>query len=115
MALFSLMELKSITKQKGLTYAMLSKLSDVPEGTIRNLFSGRIPNPGYDTVCAIYRALGLDDDSPAVEPDIVRVYNALSPRAQMLLMAQAEGMLLAEGKDIQIVLHEKNYAKNEAY
>ena len=104
MALFTLMELKAITKQKGLIYADLSKASGVPEGTIRNIFSGRIPNPGYDTVCAIYRALGLDDDSPAPVPDIVRVYDALSDRGRSLLMGYAEGLLAAEDKEMAVVL-----------
>ena len=104
MTLFSIEELKAITKQKCLTYADLSARSGIPQGSLKQLFSGRIPNPGYDTVCAIYRALGLDDDSPATEPDIVRVYDALSDRGRSLLMGYAEGLLAAEDKDVAFVL-----------
>ena len=104
MTIFSIEQLKEITKQKGLTYADLSARSGVPEGSLKNLFSGRVPTPRYDTVCAIYRALGLDDDSPATEPDIVRVYDALSDRGRSLLMGYAEGLLAAEDKEMAVVL-----------
>lgn len=47
----------------------------------------------------------LGHDSPdAPTPDIVRVYDALTPRGQMLLMGYGEGLLAAEGKELSVVL-----------
>ena len=98
-------DLKQKTKEKRLTYEQLSVLANVPIGTLKHLFSGRIPNPGYDTVCAIMRALGLDNDAPV--PDVLKVYNALSAHSQVIAMAYMEGLLNAEGKEISDVIFTK--------
>lgn len=103
--MYTIEQLKAKTKQKGWTYADLASVSGVPEGSLKNLFSGRVPTPRYDTICAIVSALGLDDDAPdAQTPDIVRVYDALTPRGQTLLMGYGEGLLAAEGKELTVVL-----------
>lgn len=101
-------DLKQKTKEKRLTYDRLSELSGIPIGSIKNLFSGRIPNPGYDTVCAIMRALGLDNDTPAPVPDVLKVYNALSDHSQVIAMAYMEGLLNAEGKELSDVIFAQN-------
>ena len=47
----------------------------------------------------------IGHDAPGTEePDIVRVYDALTPRGQMLLMGYGEGLLAAEGMEISVVL-----------
>lgn len=98
-------ELKTITKKKGLTYPELSELSGVPLGTLRNLFSGRIPNPGYDTICAIYDALGLNESSKVEEkPEYQTLFESLSERNQTLAIVYMQGLLASEGKGLAVVI-----------
>ena len=58
-------KLKTEIKRKGLTYETLSAESGIPLNTLKNIFSGRTPNPRIDTVQAIEKALGLA--SPTLE------------------------------------------------
>jgi transcriptional regulator with XRE-family HTH domain len=105
-------DLKRKTKEKGFTYEELYERSGVPVGTIKQIFCGRTPSPKYDTVCAIMRALDLDNETQAPIPDYVRVYEALSERGKVLALGYMEGLLESEGKDIkQIILVEKKSAK----
>lgn len=97
-------DLKRKTKEKRLTYEELYERSGVPVGTIKQIFCGRTPSPKYDTVCAIMRALGLDNDAPTPVPDYVRVYEALSDRNKVLAFAYMEGLLNSEGKEISEVV-----------
>lgn len=53
-------KLKTLAKEKGITYEQLSTSADIPIGTIKNIFSGATKNPRLDTVQAIERALRLD-------------------------------------------------------
>lgn len=46
-------------KTKGnFTYDSISKLSGVPEATIKNIFSGKTEDPRFDTVSAIVASMG---------------------------------------------------------
>lgn len=51
--------IKEVKKQKGLTNEDLSKLSGVPIGTLNKILSGHTPDPQFETVKAICRALGI--------------------------------------------------------
>lgn len=51
--------IKEVKKQKGLTNEDLSKLSGVPLGTLNKILSGHTPDPQFETVKAICRALGI--------------------------------------------------------
>lgn len=44
-----------------LKYDEIAERSNIPKGTIQNIFAGYIPNPRIDTVQAIERALGLSE------------------------------------------------------
>lgn len=55
-------QLKKIMKEKGITQIELAKLSGVPLQTLRYIFSGRTPNPRIDTMQAIEKALGLNQE-----------------------------------------------------
>ncbi len=51
---------KKIKKEKKLTIEDISKLANLPKGSVQNIFCGYVPNPRTDTVEAIEKALGLD-------------------------------------------------------
>lgn len=50
-------ELNSIRKNQGISYATLSKMSNVPLRTIENIFGGKTPTPRIDTLKSIQEAL----------------------------------------------------------
>lgn len=51
--------IKEVKKQKNLTNEDLSKLSGVPIGTLNKILSGHTPDPQFETVKAICRALNI--------------------------------------------------------
>lgn len=50
---------KAYLKANKITYEQLSERSGIPLNTLKNIFSGRTPNPRIDTMQAIEAALGL--------------------------------------------------------
>ena len=59
--MFDRLELWKEQKQKlKLKYDDIAERSNIPKGTIQNIFAGYIDNPRIDTVQAIERALGLN-------------------------------------------------------
>lgn len=56
-------EIKKYLKEHKITYAELSEKSNVPVQTISKIFAGITLSPRIDTVQAIERALGLDDET----------------------------------------------------
>lgn len=51
--------IKIAKKDRGLTNEELSKLSGVPLGTLNKILSGQTPDPQFETVKAICRALNI--------------------------------------------------------
>ena len=81
----TILELKTILKQRKITYAQLALMSGIPEGTLKNIFSTPDRNPRLDTMQAIEKALGLDSPKGAAESIVEQVdelniadYNSLS-------------------------------------
>lgn len=64
-------KLKMIKEEKGLTYAEIAKLSDIPLATITRIFNGTTPNPTFETFSHIAIALGasLDEIAGLKQPD----------------------------------------------
>lgn len=54
--------LKLVAKNKNITYEKLAELSEIPISTLKKIFSGKTTNPRLDTIQAIERALGLDEE-----------------------------------------------------
>ncbi len=52
--------IKTHLKSNKITYEQLSAKSGIPLNTLKNIFSGRTPNPRIDTMQAIQRALELN-------------------------------------------------------
>ena len=55
--------LQALMNQKKMTASAVSKLSGVPETTVRNIVTGKTPDPGLQNVVDIVKALGgsMDD------------------------------------------------------
>lgn len=60
----TILEIKQYLKEHKMTYKDLAEKCNVPESTLKNLFSGATKNPRIDTMQAIERALEIDDEKP---------------------------------------------------
>lgn len=102
--------LTMLRKQKNLRQRDVADAMHVSQNVMSNYENG-LREPPIDLLVRLADFFGvsvdylLGHDSPdAPTPDIVRVYDALTPRGQMLLMGYAEGLLAAEGKELSVVL-----------
>ena len=55
-------EIKNYLKANKITYQELSDRSGISLNTLKNIFSGKTPNPRIDTMQAIERALGIEEE-----------------------------------------------------
>lgn len=64
-------KLKMIKEEKGLTYAEIAKLSNIPLATITRIFNGTTPNPTFESFSHIAIALGasLDEIAGLKQPE----------------------------------------------
>lgn len=69
---------KKAKKEKKLTIEDISRLSNIPKGSVQNIFCGYVPNPRSDTVDAIEKALGLKSEQPQeVSPKVKELVDLL--------------------------------------
>ena len=54
--------LKKVKKAKKMTLQEISDLSGIPKRTVDGIFSGKTKNPRIDTMQAIERALGIEEE-----------------------------------------------------
>lgn len=54
--------LKQLKKSKKMTLQEISDVSGIPKRTVDGIFSGKTKNPRIDTMQAIERALGLENE-----------------------------------------------------
>lgn len=59
MLLQKMQEMKDETK---MTYQDIANKSGVPLSTVKRIFSGQTPDPGYTSVISIIEAMGGSDD-----------------------------------------------------
>lgn len=59
----TIQEMKERKTELGYSNALLAKLSGVPLGTLQKIFSGATTAPRYDTLSALERVLGKQEDS----------------------------------------------------
>lgn len=86
-------KLNALRDRHGMTYQQLSDSSGVPVGTLKSILTGTTANPGFDTVCAILRAMGESADAlsgtvPAAEPPPPNINDRLLEQA-VTVAAQA--------------------------
>lgn len=55
---------KKIKKEKKLTISDIANKANLPKGSVQNIFCGYVPNPRSDTVEAIEKALGINNELP---------------------------------------------------
>lgn len=55
-------ELQKKREKSGLSMQELSDKSGVPLATVKRIFSGQTPDPGYSTVCLLLATMGVDDE-----------------------------------------------------
>lgn len=66
--MYTIEEIKKYMKDNKITQIQLSEMSNIPLGSLRNIFSGRVPNPRMDTLRAIETALGLNKKATEETP-----------------------------------------------
>ncbi len=54
--------LKQLKKEQKMTLQQISDLSGIPKRTVDDIFSGKTKNPRIDTMQAIERALGIEQE-----------------------------------------------------
>lgn len=98
-------EIKNYMKENNITQIELSKLSNIPLGTIRKIFSEARKNPRIDTMQAIENALGFVSPTAVSqftekENELIRLYRAL-PNEQLKarVLAYVVGVLEGAGID----------------
>lgn len=55
--------LNDLRIKHNLTYQQLADMSDVPIGTVKSVLTGVTANPGFETVCALLKAMGESADA----------------------------------------------------
>lgn len=84
--------LKQAKKEKKLSYDDLARLTGYSRSTITNIFCGYIELPRHETIQAIERALGLDnektppDELSEGERQWLKLYNVLTTENKDLLV-----------------------------
>ena len=69
-----IIELKKLLRERKITYKELSERTNIPEGTLKNIFSGFTKNPRIDTIQTIENALATD--TKTYDFEIVNTYTS---------------------------------------
>ena len=87
-----LQNLKARKKELKITLQEISDISGIPKRTVDDIFSGKTANPRVDTLQAIERALGLEnektppDDLSEGEREWLKLYGVLTTENKDLLV-----------------------------
>ena len=73
--------LSKAAEEKKLTPAMIETLSDVPEGTVKNVLTGKTRNPGVITLVPICNVLGVSIQKVLRQEDINKPDNKIADDA----------------------------------
>ena len=69
--------LRKRKKELKMTFDEMSEKSGIPKRTLEAIFVGKTKTPRIDTIEAIEKALGLNNDTPLPQ-DIMRLIDAIS-------------------------------------
>ena len=100
-------KLKMIKEEKGMTYAEIAKLSDIPLATITRIFNGNTTNPTFETFSHIAIALGASLDEivgikqPDAPPIPTPIENTLTSYSELLKVQNDRIKGLEEDKAIE--------------
>ena len=91
-----IIELKKLLRERKITYKELSERTNIPEGTLKNIFSGFTKNPRIDTIQTIENALATDTKTSDVkivntytsseEEEILDMYRKLSKENKSVIL-----------------------------
>ncbi len=89
---------KARKRELKLTLDEIAEKTGISISTIKDIFRGATYAPRVDTVQAIERVLGINDnktifDISGISPKFVSLYNSLSPMQQEKVIAYMEGLL----------------------
>ena len=100
-------QIKSVLKERGLTYLDLSKMSKVPESTLKNIFAGYTKYPRIDTMRAIEEALGIGKEQAEEKKEppelsdgekaLLELFNRVPADKQGLVVQMIEAALKSIG------------------
>ena len=90
---------KKRRKELGLRYEDLAEKSGVSKRSIEDIFRGYTTTPRIDTVEAIERALGINEKSPPVQQEGLKVPDSLKPY-QVAFYEGVDGLSDQSMKDI---------------
>lgn len=87
-------EIKNFLKAKKITYKELSEKTNIPEGTLKNIFSGITKNPRIDTIQTIENAIGINSTKEVLtenyysteEEEIIKMYRELSKNNKEVIL-----------------------------
>ena len=91
-----IIELKKLLRERKITYKELSERTIIPEGTLKNIFSGFTKNPRIDTIQTIENALATDTKTSdfkivntytsSEEEEILDMYRKLSKENKSVIL-----------------------------
>ena len=87
---------KKIKKEKKLTLQEISNLSEIPKRTVDVIFAGKTPNPRTDTVQAIEKALGINENKIELSEEkkkLLEKINQLTKEEKQALVSFIDLML----------------------
>lgn len=87
-------EIKAFLKSNRITYKELSTKTNIPEGTLKNIFSGFTNNPRIDTIQTIEKAIGYNEKEDTTsnnyysleEEELIKMYRNLSPQNREVVL-----------------------------
>ena len=112
-------KLKMIKEEKKLTNKQISELGNVPLPTVTRVFGESTPNPTFETIIGIAKALGISldeligikqpDETPIINP-IVETLNSHSE-----LLKEKDERIAELKKQIELLEKEKNTIRREKH
>lgn len=89
---------KKVKKEKKLTISAIAQLANLPKGSVQNIFCGYVPNPRTDTVEAIEKALGLQNEKAPLqlsngEQKLIELFRLVPQDQQDLVLSMINGAI----------------------
>lgn len=95
-----ILELKKLKKTLKITNEEISARSGIPKRTIEDIFRGKTKNPRIDTMQAIERALGLDEQQKSPpseltegEKKLIELFNRVPVEKQEIVLQMLRAVL----------------------
>lgn len=104
---------KKVKKQNKMTIEEIAKKANLPKGSVQNIFAGYVPNPRIDTVQAIERALGINENNPANNGEADNTPFTIPEKYSGIRVALNEGDKNLNQDDIDDIIRFINFTANK--